>query len=93
MNCLFILFFHWFDWVVYTFCLIRKSVLTVSSINGITKSIMYHLTFSFTMFIILLSYTTFSFCELSQQEEQGQNHGYRECFDGCQIGGEVWGNG
>ena len=26
--------------------------------------------------------------KLSKQEEQGQNHGYREHFDGCQMG---WG--
>ena len=25
--------------------------------------------------------------KLSKQEEQRQNHGYRECFDGCQVGG------
>ena len=25
--------------------------------------------------------------KLSRQEEQKQNHGYRECFDGCQMGG------
>ena len=25
--------------------------------------------------------------KLSKQEEQRQNHGYRECFDGCQMGG------
>ena len=25
--------------------------------------------------------------KLSKQEEQGQNHGYREGFNGCQIGG------
>ena len=30
--------------------------------------------------------------KLSKQEEQRQNHGYRERFDGCQMGG-VWGNG
>ena len=24
---------------------------------------------------------------LSKQEEQRQNHGYRKCFDGCQMGG------
>ena len=28
--------------------------------------------------------------KLSKQEEQRQNHGYRERFDGCQMGG-VWG--
>ena len=27
--------------------------------------------------------------KLSGQEEQKQNHGYRECFDGCQMGGGV----
>ena len=27
--------------------------------------------------------------KLSKQEEQRQKHGYRECFDGCQIGGVV----
>ena len=27
--------------------------------------------------------------KLSKQEEQRQNHGYRECFDGCQMGGGV----
>ena len=26
--------------------------------------------------------------KLSKQEEQRQNHGYREHFDGCQLGGE-----
>ena len=25
--------------------------------------------------------------QLSKQEEQRQNHGYGECFDGCQMGG------
>ena len=25
--------------------------------------------------------------KLSKQEEQRQNHGYRECFDGCQMAG------
>ena len=25
--------------------------------------------------------------KLSKQEEQRQNHGYRERFDGCQMGG------
>ena len=25
--------------------------------------------------------------KLSKQEEQRQNHGYGECFDGCQMGG------
>ena len=25
--------------------------------------------------------------KLNKQEEQRQNHGYRECFDGCQMGG------
>ena len=24
--------------------------------------------------------------KLSKQEEQRWNHGYRECFDGCQMG-------
>ena len=28
--------------------------------------------------------------KLSKQEEQRQNHGYRERFDGCQVGGG-WG--
>ena len=27
--------------------------------------------------------------QLSKQEEQRQNHGYGECFDGCQMGGYV----
>ena len=27
----------------------------------------------------------------SKQEEQRQNHGYREGFDGCQMGGEYEG--
>ena len=27
--------------------------------------------------------------KLSQQEEQRQNHGYRERVDGCQMGGGV----
>ena len=27
--------------------------------------------------------------KLSKQEEQGQNHGYGECFNGCQMGGSV----
>ena len=31
--------------------------------------------------------------KLSQQEEQRQNHGYRECFDGCQMGGRCGGMG
>ena len=30
--------------------------------------------------------------QTSRQEEQRQNHGYKECFDGCQTGGGV-GNG
>ena len=30
---------------------------------------------------------------LSKQEEQRQNHGYRECFDGCQMGEECGGMG
>ena len=25
--------------------------------------------------------------KLSKQEEHRQNHGYRQCFDGCQMGG------
>ena len=25
--------------------------------------------------------------KLSKQEEQRQNHGYRECFNSCQMGG------
>ena len=29
--------------------------------------------------------------KLRKQEEQRQNHGYRECFDGCQVGVGVWG--
>ena len=24
--------------------------------------------------------------KLRKQEEQRQNHGYRDCFDGCQMG-------
>ena len=31
--------------------------------------------------------------KLSEQEEQKQNHGYRECFDGCQMGGVYGENG
>ena len=31
--------------------------------------------------------------KLSKQEEQRQNHGYRECFDGCQVGGRCQGIG
>ena len=31
--------------------------------------------------------------KLSKQEEQRQNHGYGECFDGCQIGGGYGGKG
>ena len=31
--------------------------------------------------------------KLSKQEEQRQNHGYRECFDGCQMGGGCGGMG
>ena len=27
--------------------------------------------------------------KLSKQEEQRQNHGYKECFYGCQMGGIV----
>ena len=26
--------------------------------------------------------------KLSKQEEQWQNHGHEECFDGCPMGGE-----
>ena len=29
--------------------------------------------------------------KLSKQEEQRQNHGYGEHFDGCQTGGAYWG--
>ena len=31
--------------------------------------------------------------KLSKQEEKRQNHGYGECFDGCQMGGGVGGMG
>ena len=31
--------------------------------------------------------------KLSKQEEQRQNHGYREHFDGCQMGGRCGGMG
>ena len=31
--------------------------------------------------------TTESKNRLSKQEEQRKNHGYRKCFDGCQMGG------
>ena len=31
--------------------------------------------------------------KLSKQEEQRQNHGYRERFDGCQVGGGCEGMG
>ena len=31
--------------------------------------------------------------KLSKQEEQRQNHGYGEHFDGCQMGGEFGGLG
>ena len=31
--------------------------------------------------------------KLSKQEEQRQNHGYGEGFDGCQMGGECGGMG
>ena len=31
--------------------------------------------------------------KLSKQEEQTQNHGYRECFHGCQMGGRYGENG
>ena len=31
--------------------------------------------------------------KLSKQEEQKQNHGYREHFDGCQMGGRGGGMG
>ena len=31
--------------------------------------------------------------KLSKQEEQRQNHGYREHFDGCQRGGDCEGMG
>ena len=31
--------------------------------------------------------------KLSKQEEQRQNHGYRECFHGCQMGGDFGGMG
>ena len=27
--------------------------------------------------------------KVSKQEEQRQSHGYRVCFDGCQMGEEV----
>ena len=27
--------------------------------------------------------------KLSKQAEERQNHGQRECFDGCQMGGEL----
>ena len=29
--------------------------------------------------------------KVSKQEEQRQSHGYRVCFDGCQMGEEVRG--
>ena len=31
--------------------------------------------------------------KLSHQGEQRQNHGYGECFDGCQMGGGCGGMG
>ena len=31
--------------------------------------------------------------KLSKQEEQRQNHGFGEHFDGCQMGGGLCGNG
>ena len=31
--------------------------------------------------------------KLSKEEEQRQNHGYRERFDGCQMGGVYMGMG
>ena len=31
--------------------------------------------------------------KLSKQEEQRQNHGYRESFDGCLMGGKCEGMG
>ena len=31
--------------------------------------------------------------KLSKQEEQRQNHGYKEHFDGCQMGGGCQGMG
>ena len=31
--------------------------------------------------------------KLSEKEEQRQNHGYRECFDGCRMGGGCRGIG
>ena len=31
--------------------------------------------------------------KLSKQEEQRQNQGYEECFDGCQMGGGYGGMG
>ena len=31
--------------------------------------------------------------KLSKQEQQRQNHGYREGFDGCQMGGRCAGMG
>ena len=27
------------------------------------------------------------------KQEQRQNHGLGECFDGCQMGGVAWGDG
>ena len=30
---------------------------------------------------------------LSKQEKQKQNHGYGQCFDGCQMGGGYRGKG
>ena len=37
--------------------------------------------------------TTESKNKLSTQEEQTQNHRYRECFDGCWLGGGCRGMG
>ena len=31
--------------------------------------------------------------KLSKQEEQRQNHGYKECLDGCQMGERCGGMG
>ena len=36
-------------------------------------------------YLLAIEYTN----KLSKQEEQRRNHEFRECFDGCQMGGEV----
>ena len=56
--------------------------------DGITSSIIY-LSNCIKKNPIPLFYKKILFKKLSKEEEQSQNHGYGEHFDGCQMGGGV----